>query len=365
MNVRLSDNIRRLRRENNWTQEKLAEFLGVSVGAVYKWERGHSVPELPLLLQMASLFSVSTDVLLGYELNAPNLDEILEKLKERSRKEEFEVALSEAEEGLLRFPNQFPLVYQAATLYYEKAKRAHEEKEIDRGLQLHEHACRLLSQNTDETIHEVFLRKRMAELRLWNGEPDIALKLLKKYNVCGVNDAAIGMILADFLHDTKGAEHYLGRSFRESMENMEQILIGYINLLFWEEKNYDGIFQCIELLRAMSGTRGRGEVTAFDKFDCLLSEVCAEIHCFSGNSEEAKSCLKEALRTAERFDRTPPEDIRPIPIYETLGIPNAPTYEAFGSSAMEALLSRKNRDVSGLAEIWEIAQKEVSENESV
>lgn len=204
----------------------------------------------------------------------------------------------------------------------------------------------------------------MADLHLWNGETNIALQLLKKYNVCGVNNAAIGMILADYLHDTQGAEDYLGRAFRESMENLERILIGYINLLFWNEKNYDGIFQCIELIRAMAGDRG-GEVSAFDKFDCLLSEIRAEMYCFIGNREEAKSCLKEALETAKRFDRTTREEIRQIPIYETLGIPNAPTYEEFGDSAMEALRSRMGRDVSGLAEIWEEIQKEDSEDATI
>lgn len=364
MNLRLADNIRQLRRERNWTQEKLAEFLGVSVGAVYKWERGKSVPELPLLLEMATLFSVSTDVLFGYVLDSPGIDQLLETVEAHVTANEMAEAVSVAEEGLLRFPNRFPLVYRTATLYYDTVKRHPEEKRIKRGLQLYEHACRLLSQNTDENIHEVLLRKRMADLHLWNGETDTALRLLKKYNVCGVNNAAIGMILADFLHDTEGAELYLGQSFRESMENLERILIGYINLLFWNEKNYDGIFQCIALIRAMAGERG-GEVNAFDKFDCLLSEVRAEMYCFLGNQEEAKSCLKEAFETAKRFDRTPRKDIRPIPIYETLGIPNPPTYEEFGDSALEALRNRMGRDVSGLAEIWEEIQKEGSQDGTI
>lgn len=40
MMLKISENINNLRKENNMTQEQLAEALGVSVAAVSKWERG-------------------------------------------------------------------------------------------------------------------------------------------------------------------------------------------------------------------------------------------------------------------------------------------------------------------------------------
>ena len=42
MNLTLAENIRTFRKERNLTQERLAEALGVTVGAVYKWESGVS-----------------------------------------------------------------------------------------------------------------------------------------------------------------------------------------------------------------------------------------------------------------------------------------------------------------------------------
>ena len=42
MNISLSENIRSLRKERKLTQEQLAEVLGVTTGAVYKWESGVS-----------------------------------------------------------------------------------------------------------------------------------------------------------------------------------------------------------------------------------------------------------------------------------------------------------------------------------
>ena len=43
MQIRLSENIRALRRRHGLTQEQLAEALGMPPGAVYKWEAGGSL----------------------------------------------------------------------------------------------------------------------------------------------------------------------------------------------------------------------------------------------------------------------------------------------------------------------------------
>ena len=53
------------RKKNDFTQEKLADFLGVSYKAVSKWECGVSVPDISLIISLAKLFRVSTDDLLG------------------------------------------------------------------------------------------------------------------------------------------------------------------------------------------------------------------------------------------------------------------------------------------------------------
>ena len=67
MQVNIAENIRRLRKEHSMTQEQVANALGVTVGAVYKWESGQSLPEIRLLMEIADLFETSVDALLGYE----------------------------------------------------------------------------------------------------------------------------------------------------------------------------------------------------------------------------------------------------------------------------------------------------------
>ena len=60
----LADKIIDLRKKSGWSQEELAEKLGVSRQSVSKWESAQSVPDMARVVQMSELFGVSTDYLL-------------------------------------------------------------------------------------------------------------------------------------------------------------------------------------------------------------------------------------------------------------------------------------------------------------
>ena len=61
------ERLKKLRIQNQISQEDLAARLGVSAQAVSKWERGKSTPELSVIVPLAKLFRISTDRLLGNE----------------------------------------------------------------------------------------------------------------------------------------------------------------------------------------------------------------------------------------------------------------------------------------------------------
>ena len=64
----IADKIITLRKRNGWSQEELAEQLGISRQSVSKWESGGSIPDLDKIIRMSSLFGVSTDYLLKEEI---------------------------------------------------------------------------------------------------------------------------------------------------------------------------------------------------------------------------------------------------------------------------------------------------------
>lgn len=67
--MKLSDKIVELRKQRHWSQEDLAESLGVSRQAISKWESDQSTPDLKRIVAMSQLFGVSTDSLVKNELD--------------------------------------------------------------------------------------------------------------------------------------------------------------------------------------------------------------------------------------------------------------------------------------------------------
>ncbi len=70
MEIRLNEQIAHLRRESGMTQEALAQKLGVTNQAVSKWEAGVCCPDLSLLPEIADIFGVSIDALMGRRAEA-------------------------------------------------------------------------------------------------------------------------------------------------------------------------------------------------------------------------------------------------------------------------------------------------------
>ena len=64
----LADKIIELRKKNGWSQEELAEKLGVSRQSISKWEGAQAIPDLDRIITMSQIFGVSTDVLLKDEM---------------------------------------------------------------------------------------------------------------------------------------------------------------------------------------------------------------------------------------------------------------------------------------------------------
>ncbi len=62
-----------LRKELNLSQEELAEKLGIDVSSINRYEKDKREPEYATLLQIAALFNVSVDYLLGWTENRKRL----------------------------------------------------------------------------------------------------------------------------------------------------------------------------------------------------------------------------------------------------------------------------------------------------
>ena len=66
--MNLSDNLKKLRKENNLSQEELADKLNVSRQSVSKWESGSAYPEMDKMIQLCKIFNVNIDELLNQDI---------------------------------------------------------------------------------------------------------------------------------------------------------------------------------------------------------------------------------------------------------------------------------------------------------
>lgn len=144
----IGENIKKLRKEKNITQEELAIFLGVSYQSVSKWERGESYPDITLVPLIASFFSVTTDFLLGMNTvdRENRINDFEEKYRSLTAKENYKQASELMKEAFTEFPDHYSFLvnYMDALrlLYPYKDKRALNVKsEVERAFGIIQNYC--------------------------------------------------------------------------------------------------------------------------------------------------------------------------------------------------------------------------------
>ena len=68
MNSNLAENLKKIRKENNLSQEDLADILGVSRQAISKWESKVSYPEMDKIVLLCKKFNLNIDDLLHKDI---------------------------------------------------------------------------------------------------------------------------------------------------------------------------------------------------------------------------------------------------------------------------------------------------------
>ena len=72
----ISKNIKRLRMDRDWTQEQLAEKVGVTRSTVTQWETGWSKPRMGAVEKLAAVFGVSTSYMVNDQSDISNFVDV-------------------------------------------------------------------------------------------------------------------------------------------------------------------------------------------------------------------------------------------------------------------------------------------------
>ena len=355
MKSNFADNIKELRKEQHVTQEQLAEAMGVSAGAIYKWEQAISTPDIEVIMEIASFFGVSVDALIGYRMYSSNRDRILQELKCIKQDKSYEHCWDEVEKWIRRYPNDFEIVYHSGVLYHLASIETGNQMHIIRSIELLSHACILIDQNRDPELSEAEIHRDIAIAYLTLGEWDKGMELLKQNNPCGINDDLIGHELAANPHRRHEAIPYLTNVLIHCTAGLYRAVIGFINV-FSEQKDYlSAIGMLTWMIRYLDGLRTADGVSYLDKDQALLLVLCGESYEKIGEVENAKKCLRQARQIAKEFDQCPNYSSQNIK-YCGSAEPKV-AYDNIGHTAMDTVFGILQQGEDGEAEpilkLWE------------
>lgn len=300
----LSTNIRLLRKSRKLTQEQLANALGVTVGAVSKWEVGTATPELGMLMAIASYFETSLDVLVGYELSCGSHEDALRRITEAMDMRGSRDCLLDAEKYLAKYPNRFDIVYHSAQLFAARGFELRDKGLIKEALELFERSLELIDQNNDPAVDSISISTYIAFMSMQLGNNDLAAEKLKKCYRYGVNDELIGNLLASALNDPLSAEPYLSNALSVTLVKLFHTCFGYSGV-FIKKGDYKNAFDIsLWLHNTLSPLRVNGSSSYLDIIDVNALAICALCAFMNGDEEMARDLLVQCAALAREYDKT-------------------------------------------------------------
>lgn len=168
------------RHKRGITQDDLAAYLGVSKGAVSKWETGMTYPDITLLPQIAMYFNISIDELMGYEpqMTKEQIRALYKKLSADFSTQPIEQVREQCQEIIKKYFSCFPLLYQIGSLYVHNCTLTENE---DMAKEMLEDASRLFERVKSETDNVDLAKQALnmeALCQLTLGNPKEVLNLL-------------------------------------------------------------------------------------------------------------------------------------------------------------------------------------------
>ena len=355
METRLAENIRSFRKERSLTREQLSEVLGVTPGAVYKWEAKLSIPELDLIMELADFFDTSVDVLLGYEMKDNRLEATVKRLREFRRQKD-RAGLDEAEKALKKYPHSFEILYESAGTYRAFGFETGDKALCRRALELLERSLVLLPQNRDPEINEQTISGRMAQTYLGLGETEKALELWKTHNADGMFNQDIGNLLSQS-ERPEDAVPYLSEALAKIITDLVSTMVGYMNVYMKRGDYASGQAILRWGTDALLGLRKGDKPNFLDKICAAFLAALAGSQFLNGQENEARGSLKNAKQLAAFFDAAPSYDESDIRFITR--IEGASAHDDIGATAIDAVENAVSEfENEALSSLWKKVREE-------
>lgn len=160
--MKLNQIMQQKRKELGYTQEQIANFLGVSTPAVNKWEKGISLPDISLLAPLARLLKTDVNTLLCFqeELTQNEITLFCQELSKVYQTDGFDIAYENVQEKLRQYPGNMKLIHDMAFMldgFIILSGMSKEQKKIKQEMVFKLYEQLLDSENLEEKNSAAFM----------------------------------------------------------------------------------------------------------------------------------------------------------------------------------------------------------------
>ncbi|MBB4075071.1 transcriptional regulator with XRE-family HTH domain [Anoxybacillus voinovskiensis] len=117
--TKLADHLKYLRKQQNWTQEDVAQRLNMSRSQISKWETGETLPDLQSLEKLSDLYDVSIDFLIG---RRPSKQQLLREVNRLYATDKVDETMLDIIDYLKQHPDMEQALHSLAQLPAKKRK---------------------------------------------------------------------------------------------------------------------------------------------------------------------------------------------------------------------------------------------------
>lgn len=292
----IGERIKILRKKNDLTQEKLADYLCVSYQAVSKWECGASSPDLSLIGPLTRLLHVTADELLG--LTRENTDDRRRELEAKYQYTwetgDLSVRYDTACAAVSEYPGEMKYLDWLAWCEAMRSFSFKDDKEYiaEQEKAIRHFAC-VIENATDKEVKASSIQGIVQYLS-FRGRQDEARKYAELYpeNLAVSKD----MVLLDCLSGEEKVKH--------QQEMLERMLTSILNhLRYLDTPSCDAREKILQALIPDEN---------YLYYHCILADIYlqrASICTVNGEHETAVEMLKKSLEHAVKYDECMREDM--------------------------------------------------------
>ena len=298
--------IKDLRKKNGFTQEELAERLGVTYQAVSKWENDTGMPDISQVVPLASIFGVSTDVLFGIADTTENEEalKIVQHAGSIEKYGEIETYLNAYDvllDGLKKYPNNLILMINCMHLgtslsLPENGWIYAEERAKEIASETIRQANFIIA-NSKNITDILSARQILVFLYCSQGKFDLASNEAKSFPPRADFTLCSNMaIVNEYMNNNKRTATYLGSNIDYTLQALEND-IARLGKAYYNDGKYTDAITVYEMFFEVMIAIFKNETPLpyhdFDSGDCYL--LLAEAHLAVGEASKAMNAVEKSV----------------------------------------------------------------------